>query len=281
MNEKKERNKIIVEDYKNGDSTVLIGKKFNISPSTVWRILKRYDVEIRPNTLNSRRYSLNESFFEKIDTEEKAYWLGFMYADGYITTKLNNYSQHFGISLAKKDYDHLEKFKKSLNSTYPIKEYISTGYSNTEYCRLLMSSQKTVDNLIRLGVVEQKTNVLTFPTEEQVPKHLLHHFIRGYFDGDGCITSYLCGGYIRYKTSFIGCESILDGINEAINEKYKVKIPRYFKRKTYQTVYSLEYASNKRSIMLYEYMYKDATIFLERKRNKFLKLVELNGNIEC
>ena len=61
---------------------------------------------------------------------------------------------------------------------------------------------------------------------------------------------------------------------ESYNTKYSIKIPQLFKRKESQEVYSLEYSSNKRSKILYNFMYENATIYLERKYNKYSRLMK-------
>ena len=270
--DKELRNEKIIEEYLNGKSTCKLAEEYNLCRSTISKILKKNNIKVRNNKINSRKYYHNENFFEVIDTEEKAYWLGFIYADGYITINKGQYN--FGISLSINDKEHLEKFKKSLNATNPINTYNGNGYTNNEYCRLLITSEKTVKDLIDKGVVLRKTNVLTFPSEQQVPKHLIHHFIRGYFDGDGCITSSMSNGYERYEVKFVGTYNMLDKINNIINDNCNIKISKLFKRKEYQEVFSLQYSSNKRSKVLYNYMYKNATIYLQRKFNKFSRLMK-------
>ncbi|MCI6458405.1 MAG: LAGLIDADG family homing endonuclease [Clostridium sp.] len=266
--------KEIIEDYKKGMSGCKIAEKYEMKTHQIYYILKKNGIKSRSNKENSRKYTHNEDFFEVIDTETKAYWLGFMYADGYISIASTG-QKVFGISLSIADKEHLERFKKDIQATNPINEYKSTGYGkNSTYCRIAITSDKTVNDLINKGVVEHKTNVLNFPTEKQVPKYLIHHFIRGYFDGDGCITSYKCKGYDRYKTSFVGTYQFLQSVNEIIYERYNIKIPKLFKRKEQHEVYSLEYSSNKRSKILYDFMYKDATIYLNRKYEKFSRLMK-------
>lgn len=269
----KNENKII-EDYKNGMSGCKLAEKYNMKVHQIYYILDKNKIERRSNKVNSRKYKHNEDFFEVIDCEAKAYWLGFIYADGYISIAPTG-QKVLGISLSLEDKAHLEQFKKDIQATNPINIYESTGYGDGNmYCRLAITSEKTVNDLIVKGVVEHKTNILTFPTEEQVPKHLIHHFIRGYFDGDGCITKYEFRGYDRYKTSFVGTYQFLQSINNIVYENYNIKIPKLHKRKKEHEVYSLEYASNKRSKILYEFMYKDATIYLNRKYNKFSRLMK-------
>lgn len=268
----------IIQDYKNGMSGCKLAEKYEMKTHQVYYILKKNGVQSRSNKENSKKYKHDEDFFEVINTEAKAYWLGFIYADGYISIAKTG-QKVFGISLSITDKEHLEQFKKDIKATNPINEYNSTGYGNgNTYCRIAITSEKTVNDLIDKGVVEHKSNVLTFPTEEQVPKHLMHHFIRGYFDGDGCITSYKVQGYDRYKTSFVGTYDFLQSINEIINEKYNILIPKLHKRKAEHEIYSLEYSSCKRSKILYEYMYNEATIYLNRKYKKYSRLMKKNNS---
>ena len=268
----------IIKDYNEGLSGCKIAEKYEMKTHQVYYILKKNGIKSRSNKENSRKYTHNENFFEVIDCEAKAYWLGFIYADGYISIASTG-QKIFGISLSTEDKKHLEKFKKDIQATNPINIYKSTGYGEGgTYCRIAITSEKTVNDLITKGVVEHKTNVLTFPTEEQVPKHLIHHFIRGYFDGDGCITSYKHQGYDKYKTSFVGTYQFLQSINNIIYENYNIKISKLYKRRESHEVYSLEYGSNKRSKILYDFMYKEATIYLNRKYEKFSRLMRKNNS---
>lgn len=94
----------VVEKYKNGESMVKLASFYEVKTHHIDWILRKHGVEKRKNQINSRRYSFNENFFEKIDTEEKSYWLGFMAADGFVQTRGNT----FGISLSSVDKSHLE-----------------------------------------------------------------------------------------------------------------------------------------------------------------------------
>ena len=104
----------IITEYNNGKSLRKLEKELHVSRRILSTMLQKEKVTIRNNTINSRKYFHNENYFEKIDTEEKAYWLGFIYADGYIESKRKNSSQKFGITLNAKDINHLEKFKISI-----------------------------------------------------------------------------------------------------------------------------------------------------------------------
>ena len=103
---------LAIEEYINTSiyerSISSLADKYGINRKTIIKYLKERNIEIT-NTHNKTPF--NENFFDIIDTEEKAYWLGFLYADGFITSKDNK----IGLSLSIKDIDHLAKYNKSLN----------------------------------------------------------------------------------------------------------------------------------------------------------------------
>lgn len=148
----------IIEAYINNMSLREIEKKFHVTRATVSKFLEEKQIKTTKGN-HYRKYFHQEDFFEKIDNEEKAYWLGFMFADGYISEKRQGYGQDlFGITLKIDDENHLIKFKKSISSTNPINyDYSKT---NAPQCKILMTSQKTVNDLIRHGCVKHKSLIL-------------------------------------------------------------------------------------------------------------------------
>lgn len=124
-----------------------------------------------------RTYKVNENYFEKIDTPEKAYVLGFFYADGYNNQKIGVLE----FVQIKERLDILEQIRKQLSCNYNIKEYTSGK------CTLNICSKKMSSDIANAGAVQNKSDLLEFPSEQIISKELIPHFIRGYFDGDGCI----------------------------------------------------------------------------------------------
>ena len=238
----------IIEIYNNeyllGVSTVKLGEKYNVCPSYFSRWFHKLGLKMRSNKENSRKYEINHSYFETIDTEEKAYWLGFIYADGYVY--VNKSQKGMGIAISVTDYNHLVKFNNDIKSSYPIKTYMqSDGFGkNTEYCRTLITSEKIYDNLITHGVLEHKTNILKPPN---LDKNLIRHFIRGYFDGDGSVWCCLNKkqNIPTYSISFLGTDDLLLFImnylvdNNLINRTYKLN-----KRKEFQVVSNVKFGGN-------------------------------------
>jgi intein/homing endonuclease len=125
--------------------------------------------------MKKRKYSLNEGFFNNIN-ESSSYWLGFLYADGSVRRG------RLRLKLKVTDRTHIEKFLKDIGSNAPIK---FGSYNNVEFCEVHINSTKFVDRLFELGCLENKTQKIRLPN---IPNDMINHFIRGYFDGDGCIS---------------------------------------------------------------------------------------------
>lgn len=172
--------------YLQGMSLTAIQKKTGIERHRLSHRLKQDNIQI---IQNGQKHAYNEKFFKVIDTERKAYWLGFLYADGNVV----NYGNYeVKISLAYKDLNHLKEFEKDilLNENDTIVYSYTAKIKEKEYpsAKLIVSNKTIVEQLIDLGCIPNKSLTITFPDESIVPKHLIRHFIRGYFDGDGSVS---------------------------------------------------------------------------------------------
>ena len=159
----------IINDYQNGKSMRQIEQDYGVTRQSVAKYLEEQKIKTTKGN-HYRIYNHDEDFFEIIDTEEKAYWLGFMFADGYIVNQQNRYGQdQFGISLAKTDIDILYKFKESIKATNPILIYPRKNNYGQPLCRIVMTSQKTVNDLIDKGCKKQKSHILEPPKNPSKP----------------------------------------------------------------------------------------------------------------
>ena len=215
----------VIEAYKKGKSLRQLEKDYGITRQSISGYLEGEG--IKTTIGNHYRYFYHDfDFFEKIDTEEKAYWLGFMYADGYIVNyKSKGYGERScGITLSIKDENHLKKFKTSIKATNPLNYYRKKN-TNSEFVRLLLKSEKTVLDLINKGCVPQKTKILKFPSNETIPKNLLRHFIRGYFDGDGSIalTKDNRNDNLMYRINIVGTKNFVENLLKEIGFGYITK----------------------------------------------------------
>lgn len=166
-----------LEMYNEGKSLTLISNHFGIKRQSLSKRLKsKYNLIVLDN---GKKY-VNSDFFEIIDSEEKAYWLGFLFADGYISD--NNKIE---LCLKESDKEHIENFKLTLDSKHKISKKKNILNNNVFYSyRISIQDQKLNKDLHSKGCINNKSLVCKFP---KIKDEFLLSFIRGYFDGDGCI----------------------------------------------------------------------------------------------
>lgn len=243
----------IIRSYKNGARLHSIADKVGVSRATISIFLDEHNIKKRSRSQSHSMYFCNEEYFSKIDTEEKAYWLGFISADGFINSK----SERWGVTLSADDKNHLEKLKESLDSTHPVNIFAVNKEKGYYSSRLHICSKQMKNDLISNGVLENKTEYMKFPSEEQVPQSLIRHYMRGYFDGDGSV--YL-DNLNRWYLNLLGTKEFL------IDFKEKMGYPDYkiYKDKR-SIVYYITIGAQKTVLDILDFLYKDSTIYLDRK----------------
>lgn len=256
-----------------------MAKKYGKYSTFFYKAFESLGLQRRDDREKSIQYHCNSNYFESIDDEHKAYWLGFLYADGFITSASKQGNRKVGLSLEKKDVYHIYKFKEDVEAEHPVHMYISnSGYSDCcEYGRIIITDPKLAQGLINAGCVEQKTDILRFPEKNILPKELQHHFIRGYFDGDGSI--YYSNG--THHVSICGTDDILYGIqsvllnNNIIKREYK-----FDKRKPGQIVSNFRFGGNNLVKSFCDFIYDKSTISLDRKYDIYLSLITDMDNLK-
>lgn len=203
----------------------------------------------------SRKYDFNLSFFQNIDTEEKAYWLGFIFADGSMHKDGNGMS----IGLARVDKSHLEKLANIINFDGPILDIESN-----ESSYLALYSKEMFECLFNKGCFINKTDILRFPNKDIISDDLMSHFIRGYFDGDGCITS-------KPIFSISGNKEFLTELQIYLVNKLNLNFTKLYNHKKSKT-YSMLYGGILQCKKIRAYLYTNASQFLTRKKTKFYGL---------
>lgn len=257
--------------YKSGMPMLQVASQTGICMATLQSNLKLLGLS-RSNKENSRKYYVNHDFFEIIDTIKKAYWLGFIYADGYVTRV--QYGKRVGIAINEKDEKHLEKLKHALDSTYPINHYVNrSNFGTASYVRLLMASEKMFDDLNQHGATERKSLTLTFPNENIVPNHLISHFVRGYFDGDGSFSK--CGKITNgmYHIKICGTKAFLETLAKLFDCE-SLKLQKRHKNDIND--FSLDIGGSRQVIRIANYMYQDSTseTRLTRKYRRYCKMLK-------
>ncbi len=219
------------------------------------------------------KYKINESFFEKW-SPNMAYVLGYIYADGSLDD--SPYMRGKYIQIASIDKDSIERIKNFLNSEHKITEKKS-NFIGSKICFVLrIGSHKIYNDLFKLGLYPNKSLTVNFP---KVPQKYLGHFIRGYFDGDGCVHFARIKGkrdkliIKRVRVIFTsGSKIFLENMNEVLKivgvEEGKI----YSSKRSYQAIYN-----TKNSIRLFKLMYKKTGVnsFFMRKFRIFNNYFEL------
>lgn len=220
------------------------------------------------------KYVYNHSFFKKIDNEQKAYWLGFIFADGYISITNSGYC--CGIELKASDFEHLKKFNKAIDGNVEVnfrqREDLRIGVRRT--CKIRLFSKEIVEDLKNLGCMENKSDKIAIPN---LSKNLVWHFLRGFFDGDGCIIL----NKQRNTMQFDFCSSSLKMLEDIRAFLYENGIFSYIVESTGSNGpikrkipnYRLYIKGMENGYIFGTKLYKNATIFLHRKKDKFDQIV--------
>jgi hypothetical protein len=245
----------IIKKYNELRNIHKVAKYFNVSVTPIIRIIKNEGIE-----LTNRRYEVNHDYFNIIDTEEKAYWLGFLYADGYIRERKSGNSLEIKLSI--KDYDHLLLFRECVGSNHLIKEsHNKVKYngrvSTSRMAHLAIYSSKMVESIKKKGFHSRKTFTIDNPNLE---KKIIPHFIRGYFDGDGSF-SFNPEEYINKTQIVSASDNFKRFIIEELDDN-NIKINLYSEIK-------LQIQNKMDNNKFYDYIYRDAKIYLKRKKEKY------------
>lgn len=274
----------IVKLYQSGLSSCKIAKIYNVGMNTICRLLENNGIERRSNKINSRKHDYNRLFFRIIDSDIKAYWLGFIFADGYIRNKNSN--PLLGISLSSKDKEHLEKFKTHIEYTGDIKEYkVTSGYKpGITYNRILLCGEEIFNSLSYYGLTPSKS--LTVKAPKHVENYYYPSFIRGFFDGNGAIAKAGRTKNVQhYSIKISSTDNMLYFIKHQIELNGIATINKLTKRRPTDVVSSLEFGGNKQVLKFLHYIYDSSEVYLERKYDIFKRIyscsVELSRNTKC
>lgn len=258
----KDKKDLVEELFKTKNMTQ-IAKIVGHTEPNVQKLLKKYGHDTYKYKC---KYSIDEDFFKVIDTPDKAYILGWIYSDGNVMKK-----GKIRISIQEGDKHILEEIKNKMKYTGEIM------YKKPKNSRCKPQSLLNIDrvdmayDLIKLGAVPNKSLILTFPTSEQVPEHLLNHFIRGVFDGDGSISikknKYLS---CAITSTFSFCNSLSNYLSTI-----GINATNFYYRKPTKPTGSLFFGRKEDVIKFLNWMYKDADIKLNRKFAKAKDFVSL------
>lgn len=266
--------------YLKGHTIEEISQILNIKAGTVNYRLKKLKI----TRLNGKVADCNENYFQEIDTPNKAYFLGLLYADGGFTKhkrKNGNYNLTLTLELKKEDKYIIEEFRKQIQSSLPIKENkrkMASFVNNKEYHFIKdnfyfrISCKKMIEDLISLGCVENKTHDLKGIPD--IKNEFKKYFLLGFYDGDG-IASVGKTGYM----GFCGTEAMMENISSFLEIELKIKHKKVYFNK-FNHIYYLQYTTKEEIKKIFEYFYNDTNIpYLIRKKNKIENYLKVNTEV--
>ena len=250
----------IINQRKIGITEKEISKKFDISLRQYYKLLKLNNIEQKSKVV---RYKFNEDYFETIDTEDKAYFLGFIVADGSVNSKSNV------IQITQKEPDILYEFKRYIKYEGDL-----IKSKTRDVFDIKISSSKMKSDLLKLGISPNKTMSVGYPL---IPENLQNHFMRGVFDGDGCISIH----HDKRDNSDRGqvniCSGSFDFIKEYVDNMVKYcRVKKNNIRQPKGTYYVIDWGGLSDVESVYEFLYKESNIFLKRKKETYDKVMSIN-----
>ena len=249
---------------KNTDKGITaVARHFGVDGGTLSKRLK--DKYGKENIISRKdgKLEIDSDFFETIDTEEKAYWLGFLTADGHLAK-----TGYLSLALGLKDIEHLRKFKSDIKSKHKIIENATQTIGNKKYVvqRIAFKDKKIESDLKKLGFNNKKAYNAYIPFDK-IPNELMNHYMRGLFDGDGSVFEYKNKKIYVVICTTSSCQMV-DDITQYIKNKLDIEV----KYNTNETFLDIILRKQDDIYAFQEWLYKNATVYLKRKYDKFAVL---------
>lgn len=258
-----ERKQKAIDLYNEHHNINKVCRLMNISGTTVHNILIDAGIHILNRSECKRTCTINETYFDNIDTHRKAYYLGLLYADGTVSSTSNRVQ----ISLQERDKDIIYQLQHDLQCDYKISliEYNKKNPNHqNQYC-LTITNTHIHDALVKHGVIPNKSLILEFPSD--LDEEFYPSFILGYIDGDGTIVK------SEKRVRLISTESFCIRIAEIVNEKFNIHCTiSYCHHRTDKSTRSLQIAGGKQAKLFLDWIYSKCDIYLQRKYNIYNNL---------
>lgn len=269
-----------IDLYNTGKQQCEVAQILHCKQTTISGVLRRNGVKTRIGK-KIIYTDINSSFFKEINSEASAYFLGLLYADGNVQTKNNAYS--VTIKLKSNDQYIIEKFRDIMSPSSPIKITRDKRSLNT-YSYFRINQKEICDQLIALGCVPNKSLILTFPT--QIPTNMIRHFLRGYSDGDGTIyknklqKTKTSKPYINTIWKIVSTKQFCKQTAKILKEELEINCSQSLTlpKTNNQITTTLLVGGNVQVGKVLDWLYRDATIYLLRKYERFLEFKN-RGNV--
>lgn len=260
----------IINLYKSGLSQAKVGEIYNVGHYIIGKILKKCGVVARDDSHKSRKYTINENYFDNIDTQNKAYILGLLYSDG-----CNYPPQHrVKLELQERDKSILDKINIEIQSNKPLSfNNLNSKNANWQNTYRLDITNKHISNkLVELGMVQNKSLILEFPI--WLDESMYASFLRGYLDGDGHIE----WSNTRFIT-LVGTSQFCNYVKDFCENKLDIKCSICNTASKDSNTKLLYIHGRQRMKQFLDFIYQDADLYIERKYNIYQNIcMEMNIN---
>lgn len=238
----------MIEAYLSGMTLKEAAATFDLCEGACLRALRRHGIQARDRADSRRRYAVNQDFFHHVDTEEKAYWLGFVTADGGIVRN------SLVLIVQDRDAEHLARFRSALGAAHPVQRFSDRGRG---YARLTIYSKRLVQALASLGVLPKKS--FSIAPCVQVPGGLARHYWRGLVDGDGWLTRTRKGHWI---VGLSGNAAILEGFRQFLSQYVRSKATV----RPHRSIFQISFGGTYLPRIVADVLYSGSRVSLHRKR---------------
>lgn len=259
------------EMYCDGMSTEEIGAKYHISRESVYNLFERngFDRKRDPH----RIYSIDENYFDNINTRNKAYILGLFWADGCNKVSENEVE----ISLQEEDKHILESIKQELkyDKLLNFRNISKNNPKRKNQWHLSITSNHISQTLNDIGMVQNKSLVVEFP--KNIDEKLYPDFIRGVLDGDGCV--YIGGNIRGSSVEIVGTVMVVQKIAEIVKDTLGVHCSIKSNKRWKDITKAIRIRGRYQIKTFLDWIYSDAELKLNRKYNKYQQFLNMYNNI--
>jgi transposase len=272
---------LLEKEYAKYKSLKGVAKEYYCDAGTIKKYMQKYNIPFDGKI----RYDCDHNFFSK-NTESSFYWAGFIAADGCLKSRGNSRILQIGLSV--KDLNHLEKFKDIINAENPINQYLvknsnrNPKWKDTIKCELAIYSDQICKDLYRFNIVPAKTHKYTMPNW-MINHPLRHHFLRGYFDGDGSFYSHLREdrNTPQYYFNLRGTKKFLNEYRNILKKDVSFENANTDKKIRFSGgIGVLEFGGNGVVRKLVEYLYSESSLYLDRKKKKGFEVYDFETQID-
>lgn len=244
-----------------------IKEKYKIGVKSFKKILKEFNIENTTRLIdyNTRKYNVNHDYFKEINTEDKAYFLGLLASDGHIS---NGYKKYITISLT--DLEVIKSFKKSLDAEHPIETKTGRQKHHQAQYRIVICSNRLIENIEKYNLCGNKSHRTHIP--EQIQQNLIKHFIRGYFDGDGCIWMDKRRRGLGAVTITSSSLLVLQQIENHLKQNNIIRQEKNPIEPGNGNCFSLRISKREEMLSFLSYIYDNSVFYMKRKFDQYLKL---------